>query len=85
MAVMVGAFGPDGRTIEIITPHSLIRFRRTELNDLIRALLKELNRGAAPTLVNAEPLVMYFETDADREEMIKAFKTEKPNTRAIKV
>lgn len=33
----------------------------------------------------AKPLVLYFETDADREECIAAFKEVKPNARAVRV
>ena len=56
-----------------------------ELNDLIRALLKELNTGAAPLLVDKEPLVLYFGNEADREEMIVACKQSFSHVKTIKV
>lgn len=41
--------------------------------------------AAAPELVGKKALVLYFETEADRDEMISACKAALPNARTVKV
>jgi hypothetical protein len=40
--------------------------------------------GRAPELADAKPLVLYFQTEADRDELVAAIMAEKPNMLARK-
>jgi hypothetical protein len=64
-----------GHTVDVSLPSE-------EVAKLIEGLLA---LPPVDAVASAKPLVLYFETDADREECIAAFKEVKPNARAVKV
>jgi hypothetical protein len=50
-----------------------------QVNYLVDFIHAETGRSASPMLAASAPLVMYFENEHDREEMIAAIRAEKPN------
>ena len=61
---------------------SVVNVHKDELNDLIRDLMKQL---LPKELQNREPLVLFFATDADRDEMIAATKATFRGVKSVKV
>ncbi len=49
------------------------------VDDFVDFVQSEIGRAADSVLEDTEPLVLYFATEADREELVNAILAEKPN------
>ena len=54
------------------------------VDDLASFVETEIGRSADERLENTKALVLYFETDADRDEVVAAIRAEKPGMMAKK-
>jgi hypothetical protein len=78
---MVTVSDADKRTLRRRCIDFASRFlrRRPTGDDLLALVLAELGRRASPDLQDSKALVLYFTTDADRDEMIAAGRMAKPD------
>jgi hypothetical protein len=61
------------------------RYPAPGILELLEFVMCERGRSAAPELDGALPLVLYFETDADRQEFVEMVREVKPTMVARKV
>lgn len=72
----------DNPPLAVCGPTSQMTLPRDRVQELVQGLL---SLPPIAEVKEAKPLVLYFATDADREECIAAIQAVKPNMRAVRV
>ncbi len=66
------------RCIQFLNSMQIAYIPQTTVDALADFVQSEIGRAADSVLEDTEPLVLYFATEADREELVTAILAEKP-------
>ncbi len=66
------------RCVQFLNSTQIASIPQTTVDDLADFVQSEIGRAADAVLEDTKPLVLYFATEADREELVAAILAEKP-------